>query len=169
MKHIGKKFIGILLTLVIIAGISPQALAEAKSANKGQVTCKTLCGSALKATGNSKKLKYTSTSALDFGALSSSARKKVERIQYICDAKEVYSLCVIETKNTAQAKSLLGTLKNYKKRNCKSDYLSDYSATEKKVFQNAVCGKKGKYVWYIAMAPDKKRNNKGQTAIKKKI
>ena len=66
-------------------------------------------------------------------------------------------------------KSLFGTLKKYKQSNCKSNYLSDYSSAEKKVFQNAVCGKKGKYVWYIAMSSSKKSNNKGQTAIKKNI
>ena len=90
-------------------------------------------------------------------------------LQYVFDAKEVYSLCVIKAKNVSAAKSLFGTLKKYKQSNCKSNYLSDYSSAEKKVFQNAVCGKKGKYVWYIAMSPSKKSNNKGQTAIKKNI
>ena len=78
-------------------------------------------------------------------------------------------ICVIKAKNVSAAKSLFGTLKKYKQSNCKSNYLSDYSSAEKKVFQNAVCGKKGKYVWYIAMSPSKKSNNKGQTAIKKNI
>lgn len=165
MKNTSKKLFCIVLILTLIAGVFPQNFAETKS----KVTCKTLCGSALKATGGSKKLKYASTTALDFGALSSSARKKVKSIQYICDAKEVYSLCVIKAKNTSHAKSLLKTLNKYKKRNCKSDYLSDYSATERKVFKNAVCGKKGKYVWYVAVSPKKKVNNKGQKAIKKKL
>jgi hypothetical protein len=90
-------------------------------------------------------------------------------MQYVFDAKEAYSLCVMQAKNASQAKSLLGTLKSYKKRNCKSDYLSDYTAAEKQVFQNAVCGQKGKYVWYIAMSPKKDVNMKGQTALKKKL
>ncbi len=165
MIHIFKKISCFVLILALLTGVFPQVSAEAKS----EVTCKTLCGSALKATGGSKKLKYASTNALDFGALSSSARKKVKSIQYVCDAKEVYSLCVIKAKNASHAKSLLKTLNKYKKRNCKSDYLSDYSATEKKVFENAVCGKKGNYVWYIAMSSKKKINNKGKTALKKKI
>ena len=76
---------------------------------------------------------------------------------------------MIKAKTTSQAKSLSKVLKNYKKRNCKSDYLSDYSSVERKVFQNAVYGRKGAYVWYIAMSPNKKTNQKGQTAIQKKL
>ena len=45
----------------------------------------------------------------------------------------------------------------------------DFTAAEKQVFQNAVCGQKGKYVWYIAMSPKKDVNMKGQTALKKKL
>lgn len=165
MKQYTKKISCIILALALLAGIFPQIPADAKK----EVTCKTICGSALKATGGSKKLKYTSVSAMDFGALSSSARKKVVSLQYVCDAKEVYSLCIIQTKKSSHAKSLLKTLNKYKKANCKSDYLSDYSSTERKVFRNAICGKKGNYVWYIAMSPKKKVNLKGQTAIKKKL
>lgn len=117
-----------ILVMALIASIAPQIFVEAKSVPN----CKSLCGAALKAIGGSKHLKYTSTSTLDFGALSSSARKKVKRIQYVCDAKEVYSLCVISAKNSSNAKSLLSTLKKFKKGNCKSNYLSDYSATEKR-------------------------------------
>ena len=130
---------------------------------KGKLQVTLLCG----IKGDRANLKYASKSALDFGALSSAARKKVKTMQYVFDAKEAYSLCVMQAKNASQAKSLLGTLKSYKKRNCKSDYLSDYTAAEKQVFQNAVCGQKGKYVWYIAMSPKKDVNMKGQTALKK--
>lgn len=165
MKYTLRKIACILLALALLVSAFPQA---AEAANSG-ITCKTLCGSALKATGGSKNLKYSSKSAMDFGALSSSARKKVKNIQYVCDAKEVYSLCVIETKNSTDATSLLNVLKKYKKRNCKSDYLSDYSTTEKNVFKNAICGKKENYVWYIAMSPNKKDNTKGQTTLKKKM
>ena len=163
MKDKWKKGICILLVLTMI--FTTGTFAQAKET----VSCKTLCAAALKATGGAKKLKYASTMAIDFGALSASDRGKVSGIQYICDAKEVYSLCVMETKEAAHAKSLLNTLKKYIKRNCNSDYLSDYTATEKKVFKNAVCGKKGKYVWYIAMSPKKQDNNKGQTVIKNKL
>ena len=75
----------------------------------------------------------------------------------------------MEASNTSDAKALASVLKNYKKRNCKSDYLSDYSSTEKKVFKNAVYGRKGNYVWYISMSSDKSKNKKGQTALKKKL
>lgn len=165
MKYTRRKIIGIVLTLALCVGLLPRTYAEAK----GEVTCKSLCATALKATGGGKKLKYQSTMPIDFGALTYSARKKVKKMQYICDAKEVYSLCVIQAKNTKDAKSLVNTLKKYKKRNCKSNYLSDYSATERKVLKNAVYGRKGNYVWYIAMSSKKKSNNKGQTALKKKL
>ena len=165
MKKFGRKLSCFVFILALLAGILPPPVAEAKA----EVSCKSLCSAALKATGGSKKLKYTSTSAIDFGGLSASARNKVKNIQYICDAKEVYSLCLIETENTSNAKTVLNALKKYKKNNSNSNYLSDYSSTEKKVFKNAVCGKKGKFVWYIAMSPKKATNNKGQTAIKKKL
>lgn len=165
MKKLHKKLISIALMLAIFASLAPKTIAEAKK----DPTCRSLCGEALKATGGSYNLKYSSDTALDFGALSSSARKKVKTIQYVCDAKEVYSLCIMQAKNASNAKSLLSVLKKYKKENCKSDYLSDYSDTEKKVFKNAICGRKGSYVWYIAMSPNKKTNTKGQTALKKKI
>lgn len=88
---------------------------------------------------------------------------------YLCDAKEVYSICVAMAGNTDDAKSLLKTLKTYKTNNCSSTYLSDYSSTEQKVFKNAVCGRKGNYVWYIAMSPRKSANTKGQKALKSKL
>ncbi len=165
MKHINKKSLCMMMVLALILGCMVQVPVQAKTG----ADCKTLCVASLKATGGSSKLKYTSTSAMDFGALSASARKKVKTIQYLCDTKEVYSLCVIQTKTAAQAKSLLKVLKNYKKSNCKSDYLTDYSKTERKVFQNAVYGRKGTCVWYIAMSPKKKVNQKGQAAIRKKL
>lgn len=165
MKIVCKKIVCFVFVLALLAMVLPQNVVSSKT----EVNCKTLCGAALKATGGGKKLKYTSTSAIDFGGLSASARDKVKNIQYICDAKEVYSLCLIETENTANAKAVLKALKKYKKNNCSSNYLSDYSPAEKKVFKNAVCGKKGKFVWYIAMSPKKAKNNKGQKAIKKNL
>lgn len=165
MKDKLRKWICVIIAVAMISCVLPQAFADAKS----EVTCKSLCVDALKATGGAKKLKYKSSDTMDFGALSFSVRKKVKEMQYVFDAKEAYSLCVMKAKDTASAKSLYNTLKKYKKANCKSDYLSDYSSAEKQVFQNAVYGKKGKYVWYIAMSPSKKVNNKGQIAIKKKL
>jgi len=35
-------------------------------------------------------------------------------MQYVCDAKEVYILCILQAKNTAGAKSLLKQLQKYK-------------------------------------------------------
>lgn len=81
----------------------------------------------------------------------------------------MYSLCVLQAKSPASAKSLLKQLQKYKKNNGNSGYLQDYSSTEQKVFQNAVCGRKGTYVWYIAMSDTKTANIYGQKAIKKKL
>ena len=167
MKKQWEKIISMLLVLAMVLTLG--AISKVSVQAKGTVNSKTLCADALKATGNGNKLKYKSQSALDFGALSASAREKVINIQYVCDAKEVYSLCVMETKKKADAKSLLNDIKKYKKNNCNSDYLSDYTTTERQVFKNAICGKKGKYVWYIAMSEKKADNMKGQTAIKKKL
>ena len=113
--------------------------------------------------------KYSSAAALDFGALTHSVRSQVKTIQYVCDSKEAYSLCVMEAKNGKGAKKLYNALKKYQKANSKSDYLSDYSKTEQKVFKNAIYGKKGTFVWYIAMSPSKAVNKKGQAALKKKL
>ncbi len=160
-----KRLMGVLMTAVMLMGTIFSDSTEVSAA----VTCKSLCGAALTATGGSENLKYKSSSALDFGGLSGSDRSKVKSIQYVCDAKEVYSLCVMEAGTAAQAKKLLKALKKYKKNNNSSDYLSDYTAPERKVFKSAVCGRKGKYAWYIAMSTSKSKNKKGQSAIKKKI
>lgn len=153
------------LAVLLLAGTLQESSVDAK----GDVSCKSLCSAASKATGGAGKLKYQSTSAYDFGALSASAKKKVTSIMYICDAKEVYSLCVMQAKNNSDAKSLQKLLKKYKKNNSKSSYLSDYSSDEQKVLKNAICGRKGTFVWYVAMSPKKAMNTKGQKAIKKKI
>ena len=116
-----------------------------------------------------EKIRHSSAAALDFGALTHSVRSQVKTIQYVCDSKEAYSLCVMEAKNGKGAKKLYNALKKYQKANSKSDYLSDYSKTEQKVFKNAIYGKKGTFVWYIAMSPSKAVNKKGQAALKKKL
>jgi hypothetical protein len=152
------------LLLSLVAGLIP-ANVEAQK----KTTCKTLCSKALKAAGGSSHLKYSSVSAMDFGALSAGDRNRIKEMQYVCDAKEAYSLCVMKTASRKNAAKLLKTMKSYQKSNCKSDYLSDYSATEQKVFRNAICGKKGNYVWYIAMSADKRDNQKGQKAIQKAL
>ena len=108
-----RKIICTILAMTLLIGLVAAEPAQAKP----KANCKSLCSAALKATGGSANLKYASKSALDFGALSSAARKKVKTMQYVFDAKEAYSLCVMQAKNASQAKSLLGTLKSYKKRN----------------------------------------------------
>ena len=107
-----------------------QSVSTDGTGGKKKRSCKTLCGYALKATGGAKKLKYSSAAALDFGALTHSVRSQVKTIQYVCDSKEAYSLCVMEAKNGKGAKKLYNALKKYQKANSKSDYLSDYSKTE---------------------------------------
>ena len=163
-SKIAGKIISFIIVSFITTGLLFQIPAEAKN-----VSCKSLCSVALKATGGSANLKYQSDNAIDFGALSASGRKKVKSVQYVCDSKEVYSLCVLQAKNTAGAKALLKQLQKYKKNNCGSNYLQDYSSTEQNAFKNAVCGRKGTYVWYIAMSDTKTANTKGQDAIKKKL
>ena len=156
----------VLVTALIVTGLVYQPAKTAQAAP----SCKSLAKAALKSTGGTSYLKYTSKSAKDFGALGKSARKKVKSIKYLFDDNEVYSICVMKAKKTSGAKSLLKTLKKYKKNNCSSDYyMSDYSATEQAVLKNAICGRKGKYVWYIAMSENKDTNTSGQKAIKKKF
>ena len=77
----------------------------------------------------------------------------------MCDGSKKWKRC----------EKLYNALKKYQKANSKSDYLSDYSKTEQKVFKNAIYGKKGTFVWYIAMSPSKAVNKKGQAALKKKL
>lgn len=156
-----------LLALCLMVSVWMSAL-QAQPICAG-VSCKALCGAALKAAGGSSHLKYKSEDAMDFGGFSVSERKKVSSVMYLCDSKEVYSICVAGAKNKGDAAALYKALKKYKSNNVKSDYLSDYSSSEQKVFQNAVCGKQGNYVWYIALSANKSDNKKGQSAIKKKL
>lgn len=171
MKVNYRRIVCFLMACVLFAGVIYVAPAKAggSAACKTSPDCKTLSVYALKASGGSEKLKYKSKSSMDFGALSSSDRSRIKHIMYVCDAKEVYSLCVARTSSKQAAAKLVQSLKKYIKNNNKSDYLSDYSADEKKVLKNAICGKKGKYVWYIAMSPDKNNNKKGEKALKKKL
>ncbi|MCM1245426.1 MAG: DUF4358 domain-containing protein [Roseburia sp.] len=164
MKIWKRSFI-LILAVLLLTGMLPQIPANAK----GSVSCKSLCSAALKEAEGAEHLKYQSANAYDFGALSVSAKKKVENISYVCDAKEVYSLCVMQAENVSGAKSLKQQLEKYIKNNKKSSYLSDYSSEEQKVFQYAVCGRKGSYVWYIAMSPKKASNTKGQKAIQRML
>lgn len=154
-------FTAILLFALVLSNF---VMTEAASVN-----CKNLCKTALKATGNSDKLKYQSQDEHDFAGFSISQYKKVSSIMYIFDSKEVYSLCVVKAKSTSNAVSLQKSMKSYKSNNCNSDYLGDYSPEEQKVLKNAVYGRKGKYVWYIAMSSAKSVNEKAQAKMIKDL
>lgn len=153
----------LVLVAALFAGVLQMpVLTQAAS----KTTCKSLAKAALEETGGSSKLKYQTTKKDGFSGFTVSDSKKVSSLVYLCDAKEVYALCVVKATSKSNASKLLNSLKAYKKQNSSSDYLSDYSSTEQKVFKNAVCGKKGKYVWYIAMSTSTSVNRKGQTEIK---
>ncbi len=154
---------------LFLAAIVAAALLQPLQVWAAGTGCKELCMAALKAAGGAENLKYQSEHADDFGGFSASDREKVSSIMYVCDEKEAYSLCVARASSKSGAADLLKSLKAYKSNNSNSGYLSDYSKTEQKVFKNAICGKKGKYVWYIAMSTGKSANKKGQTALKKKL
>lgn len=164
MNNILKKTITFLLAAVLLFSTMLQI---PMLTNAAGASCKSLSKAALDATGGSSKLKFQTTEADEFGGFTISEAAKVSSIAYLCDEKEVYSICVAKTSSKSDAAALLKSLKAYKERNCGSDYLSDYSSTEQKVFKNAVCGKSGKYIWYIAMSSKKSVNKKGQTALKK--
>lgn len=167
-----KRYAGMVMGL-LMAAVMVSLCIMCKNSNaqaaEDNVSCSSLCAGALKVTGNTDKIKFKSEAALDFGALSSSDRKRVSSIFYVCDKKEVYSIAVIGTGSTKDARALYKSLKAYKKSNSTSDYLSDYTRSEQKVFKNAVIGKKGSYVWYIAMSGKKSNNTKGSKAIRKSI
>ncbi len=155
---------GLLLVCTLFLGLLLSMPLQAAAAD-----CKTLCKAALQETGGVKKLRVQSESASSFAGFSVSERKKVSRIYYACDNKEVYSICIVKAANASDASDVLKYFQAYKSQNTGSSYLRDYTATEQKVFKNAVCGKKGKYAWYIAMSTSKAVNKKGQTAIRKKL
>lgn len=164
-RTLWKKGTACLLSLVLAIGMMLQLTASAQAA----VSCKSLCQAVLKETGGEGSLKYKSTKAKDFGGFSASDREKVSSLMYLCDEKEACSICVIKASSNSGAAELLKSLKAYKANNSSSDYLSDYSASEQKLFKNAVCGRKGKYVWYIAMSEKKSVNKKGQDVLKQKL
>lgn len=145
------------------------AFLQAPVTADAKVSAKSLCRAALNATGGSSQLKYQTAEAGECPIFTVAQSEKISSIAYLCDEKEIYSICVAKAAKKADASSLLESIKTYKKSNSSSDYLSDYSKTEQKVFKNAVCGKKGSYVWYIAMSPEKDTNKKGQNALKGKL
>ena len=136
---------------------------------RGKASAKSLCKAALDATGGSSYLTSQTTKAGDCPIFTVAQSKKISSIAYLCDDKEIYSICVVKAAKKTDASGLLKSIKAYQKNNSSSDYLGDYSQTEQNVFKNAVCGKKGQYVWYIAMSSKKDVNKKGQDALKKQL
>lgn len=163
--HWVKKAVCCLLALVCCAGVLLQSmvLADAK------VSAKSLCKAALDVTGGSDQLKSQTTKASDCPIFTIAQSQKISSIAYLCDDKEIYSICVAKVSKKSDVSDIYNSIKTYKNNNSNSNYLSDYSATEQKVFKNAVYGKKGKYVWYIAMSSKKDVNKKGQDALKKQL
>lgn len=160
-----KKAVCCLLALACCAGVLLQAPVSASA----KASAKSLCKAALDATGGSSQLKSQTTKASDCPIFTMDQSGKISSIAYLCDDKEVYSICVAKVSKKSDVSGLYNSIKAYKDNNSNSNYLSDYSATEQKVFKNAVYGKKGKYVWYIAMSPKKNVNKSGQDALKKQL
>ena len=88
--------------------------------------------------------------------------------KYVFDEKEAVSLCVMKAGSSSDAKKLASAMKSYKKSNTSSDYLSDYSKTEQKMFKSAIYGRKGSYVWYICMGSSSENKN-AEKALKKAL
>ena len=166
MVHDWKRAVAFLLLTVLAAGMAFRVPVQAVAAEK---TCKELCQTVLEVTGNGDKIEYQSSNAGDFAGFTVSDRSRVASVMYLYDAKQVYSICVIKASGKAGAKQLLKSVKTYRASNRNSNYLSDYSEDEQKVFQSAVSGRKGKYVWYIAMSATKADSKKAQSALKKAI
>lgn len=160
-----KKAVCCLLALACCAGVLLQAPVSASA----KASAKSLCKAALDVTGGSSQLKSQTTKASDCPIFTMDQSKKISSIAYLCDDKEVYSICVAKVSKKSDASDLYKSIKAYKDNNSNSNYLSDYSSTEQKVFKNAVYGKKGKYIWYIAMSPKKDVNKKGQDALKQQL
>lgn len=145
------------------------ALGQTPAAAAAKTSAKSLCKAALDATGGSSQLTSQTTKAADCPIFTVAQSEKISSIAYLCDDQEIYSICVAKVSEKSDVSGLLKSIQAYKKNNSSSDYLDDYSQTEQKVFKNAVCGKKGQYIWYIAMSSKKDVNKKGQDALKKQL
>lgn len=130
---------------------------------------KTACASAVKKTGNVKKLTFKTSTPSDFDAISFRHDKKVHSMYYVADDKTVYNVCVVKTKTTAYAEKIYKAFADYKKARLDNEYFkTDYTKVEQNIMKNAIYGRQGKYVWYISMS-SKKKNKAGQAALKKKL
>ncbi|MBR1740590.1 MAG: hypothetical protein IJ733_01725 [Lachnospiraceae bacterium] len=154
-----------LVMALLIAGLESGGGTHAVAENK----LKTACATALKATGNAKKLTYKTSTPSDFDAISFRHDRKVSAIYYVTSDNTVYNVCVAKAKTTANAKTLYQAFAAYKKDRLASEYFkADFTKTEQNVMRNAIYGRKGKYVWYISMS-SKKKNQAGEKALKKKL
>ena len=133
-----KKMVCSLLAFVCFA----LALVQAPAVAEAKASAKSLCKAALDATGGSSYLTSQTTKAGDCPIFTVAQSKKISSIAYLCDDKEIYSICVVKAAKKSDASGLLKSIKAYQKNNSSSDYLGDYSQTEQNVFKNAVCGKK---------------------------
>ena len=98
----------LLLAAALFAGaLEMPVLVQAAS----KVTCKSLCKAALGKTGGSSKLKYQTTKKDGFSGFTVSDNKKVSSLVYLCDEKDVYAICVVKASSSANATSLLGSMK----------------------------------------------------------
>ncbi|MDE7313919.1 MAG: hypothetical protein K2N87_20235 [Eubacterium sp.] len=113
------------------------ALAQAPITADAKASAKSLCKAALDATGGSSRLKFQTAKAGDCPIFTIAQSKKISSIAYLCDEKEIYSICVVKAADKSDVSSLLASIKTYKRNNSNSDYLSDYTKTEQKVF--SVC------------------------------
>ena len=151
-KYGMKKGVHFLSAVLVISALLVGLLVQTPACEQAKsVSCKSLCRAALKKTGGAENLKYQSEKASDFGGFSVSERKKVSSILYACDDAEVYSICVVKAASKSDAAEVLKYFKAYKARNTGSSYLEDYSSAQQDVFKNAVCGRKGKYAWYLSL------------------
>ncbi|MDD7403572.1 MAG: hypothetical protein SO170_07645 [Butyribacter sp.] len=163
-----KKMAKVLVMMCVVAGLllGGQPGTTSKAAGSKE---KAMCAAALKRTGNAKKLNYKSTTPYEFDAISYKHQKKVKSMYFVTSDNTAYVICVAKAKTTKQAKALYSAFGKYKYNKMHDTYFKkDYKKSEQSVIKNAVYGRKGAYVWYIAMS-SKKKNLAGQAAIKKKI
>lgn len=167
-KTMGARIFSVFLVLsLVVAGIGTTGVRKTSAAAKDKL--KKACAAAVKATGNAKKLAYKTSTPSDFEAISYQYDKKVKAMYYVTSDNTVYNVCVAQAKTTADAGKLYKAFAAYKKVRLESEYFkTDFTKTEQNVMRNAVYGRQGKYVWYISMS-SKKKNQAGQTALKKKL
>lgn len=162
-----KKIIAIVIMMVMIVGAAVETNTDFSKAATSNV--KKACVAALKKTGNVKKIGYKSSTASDFDAISYKYNKKVSSFFFVTSDNTAYTICVAKAKSVNDAKKIYNAFSKYKYDKIHGTYFkTDYTKTEQSIIQNAIYGRKGKYIWYISMA-SKKKNLNGEKALKKKL